>query len=192
VWAWLEPVGRVLWELRWALLLYFGGLFLCYKIIDSIWYWIAEWRREKAEARFREADLAAVDQMSAQEFLQYLAYLFRSAGFTVQLTPPVGNYGVDLVLTHPTTEQKIAVRAHRTDEPVEPTSVVTVEASRLLYGCERAMVVTSGEFTEEARQQGEAAGVILVDRTRLQEMMVLTSAPQTALFGISGRQDLTV
>ncbi|OTA41530.1 MAG: hypothetical protein A6D92_05915 [Symbiobacterium thermophilum] len=192
MWAWLEPVGRVLWELRWALLLYFGGLLVCYKVIDSIRYWIGEWRREKAEARFRGADLAAVDQMSGQEFLQYLAYLFRSAGFTVQFTPPVGNYGVDLVLTHPTTEQRIAVRAHRADDPVDPIPVMTVESSRLLYGCERAMVVTSGEFTEEAREQGEAANVILVDRTRLQEMMVLTSAPHTALFGFSGHQGLTL
>lgn len=187
MWAWLEPVGRVLWELRWALLLYFGGLLVCYKVIDSIWYWIAEWRRSKAEARYRTADLAAVDQMSSQEFLKYLNYLFRSAGFHVQFTPPVGNYGVDLVLTHPTSEQRIAVQAHRTDEPVEAGAVLTVQASSLLYGCERAMVVTSGEFSEEARQQAESIGVILVDRTRLQEFMVLTSSPHAALFALGGR-----
>lgn len=185
--TWLEAVGRVLWELRWALLLYFGGLLVCYKTIDSIRYWIGEWRRAKVEARYRDLDLAAVDEMSGQEFLKYLDYLFRSAGFKVQFTLPVGNYGVDLVLTHPTTEQRIAVQAHRTEEPVEAGPVLTVQASSLLYGCERAMVVTTGEFTEEAREQAESAGVILVDRTRLQEFMVLTSSPRAALFALGGR-----
>lgn len=187
MWAWLEPVGRALWELRWALLLYFGGLLICYKIIDSIRYWIGEWRRAKVEARYRSADLAAIDQMNSQEFLQYLAFLFRSAGFIVQFTPPVGNYGVDLVLTHPTTEQRIAVQAHRADEPVEADPVLNVQSARALYGCERAMIVSPGEFTGEAREQAESEDVILVDRTRLQEFMVLTSQPTAALFAVDGR-----
>lgn len=186
MWAWLEPAGRVLWELRWALLLYFGGLLICYKTIDSIRYWIGEWRREKAEARFRRADLSAVDRMSEREFVQYLAYLFRSAGFAVQFTPPSGNYGVDLVLTHPT-EQRVAVQAHAAPEPVGAEQVLTVQRARLLYGCDRAMVVTRGEFSEEARQQAEVEGVILVDRTRLQEIMVLATAPGAALFALTGR-----
>ncbi|MEW8977151.1 MAG: restriction endonuclease [Symbiobacterium sp.] len=174
MWAWLEPVDRVLWELRWPLLLYFGGLLVCYLTIDSIRYWIHEWRQDKIEARFRKADLAAVDQMDRQEFLHYLTYLFQCAGFKVRPTPPARNYGVDLVLAHPISEERIAVQAHQGADPLKARPVEEVAAARALYQCTRAMVITTGDFTPEAREQAEEAGVTLVDRTKLQELMALT------------------
>lgn len=177
VWSWLEPAGKMLFALRWPLLLYFGGLLLCYLIIESVQYWVREWRRAKEEARLRRTALEDVDQMDQRAFLRYLTFLFQSAGFTVLPTPPAGNYGVDLVLVHPSSEERIAVQVVRSPEPVDARPVQQIAAAKNLYQCGRAMAVTSGEFADEAREEAQVRDVALVDRTKLQEFMALTLPP---------------
>jgi restriction system protein len=179
VWSWLEPLGKVLWELRWPLLLYFGGLLLCYKIIESVRYWIGQMRTARAEARYRRSDLAAVDGMTGQDFRQYLAYLFRCAGFEVQFTPPSGNYGVDLVLVHPVSEERLAVQVRHGDEPVDVDALQEVRVACGLYQCNRAIVVTNASFTDSAQETAGIYSVILVDRSKLQELMAC-ALPHTA------------
>ncbi|MBP2018890.1 restriction system protein [Symbiobacterium terraclitae] len=177
MWSWLEPLGKMLYDLRWPLLLYFGGLLVCYMMIDSIQYWVRELRRARSEARFRRMGLEDIDQMDHRAFLRYLTFLFECAGFTVLPTPPAGNYGVDLVLVHPSGEEWIAVQAIRSAEPVDGGPVCQLAAAKGLYQCGRAMAVTSAEFTDEARQEAEVQGVTLVDRTKLQEFMALSLPP---------------
>lgn len=184
--TWLEPAGKLLFELRWPLLLYFGGLLVCYKIIDSVQYWVRELRRARSEARLRQLGMDDIDQMDQRAFLRYLTFLFQSAGFTVLPTPPARNYGVDLVLVHPSGEERIAVQALRSSDPVGAETVQKVAAARNLYQCGRAMAVTSGEFTDEAREEAEVRGVVLVDRSKLQEFMALT-LPPVAEVAVSSR-----
>lgn len=171
MWPWLEPVGDVLWKLRLPLVLYLTGVLFCWVLVELVRAIAGQVRTSRTEARFRKGDLTAIDQMSDSDFTRYLAFLFDRAGFTVQFTPPAANYGVDLVLVHPGTEERIAVHARRSPEPVGVWPVREAQASRVYYECTRSIIVTNAAFEEAAQEAARFCSITLVDRAKLQELM---------------------
>lgn len=129
------------------------------------------------ERRFARAGLADVRQMHWREFEQYLAHLFRSLGYQVELTPPAGDNGVDVILTD-ATGQRIAVQAkHWKTQRVGSPDVQKTVGGAAYYRCQHAIVVTLTGYTDQAREFARQTGVQLwgikeladaVDRARSQ------------------------
>lgn len=179
--SWLEPVGAVLWQLRLPLALYLTAVLFCWVLVELIRAIISQVRAASTEKRYRRASLADIDKMADRDFVRYLAFLFNRAGFSVQFTPPAGNYGVDLVLLHPGTEERISVHARRSAEPVSLPSVRQAQAARAYYDCTRSIIVSNGAFDEAAQEAAQFCAVSLVDRAKLQELIgqILPYKPRT-------------
>jgi len=94
------------------------------------------------------ARLEDVDEMTGWEFERWLAQFFERVGFDVKRTPYRGDFGADFVLTW--NGVRIAVQAKRSRRQVGVSAVQEVVAAKAYYGCEQAMVVTNGYFTEQA------------------------------------------
>jgi restriction system protein len=103
------------------------------------------------------ARLEDLDEMTGWEFERWLEQFFKRVGFDVMRTPYRGDFGADFVLTW--NGIKIAVQAKRSRRQVGVAAVQEVVAAKAYYGCEQAMVVTNGYFSDQAIILGRANGV---------------------------------
>jgi restriction system protein len=149
----------------WVLLGAFGGLLLLSAI-----GWVSE------HYYLARAQVEDLDAMTGWEFERWLQRLFERLGFDVKRTPYHGDFGADLVLTW--NGVKIAVQAKRSQRQVGVTAVQEVVAAKGYYGCECAMVVTNGYFTEQAVILARANGVWM--RTRDDLAKALSSLGETS------------
>ncbi len=88
--------------------------------------------------------------MSGAEFEEYVARAARACGLAVMMTPPSGDWGVDLVIGR--RPDRLAVQCKRTSRPVGPAAVQEVVAGAPMHDCTRTMVVTNNGFTVAARR----------------------------------------
>jgi restriction system protein len=128
--------------------------------------WLVE-RRYVSRARLED-----IDEMTGWEFERWPARFFECVGFGVRRTPYRGDFGADFVLSW--NGVKIAVQAKRSRRQVGVSAVQEVVAAKAYYGCEQAMVVTNGYFTEQAIILARANGVRMRSRDDLvRELAVL-------------------
>ncbi len=124
---------------------------------------IGSWTRRGRDGLARRRGLDAADRMSGEEFEDWLAILFRAAGWRVRHTRATGDFGADLVLGHGAVDE-VVVQAKRQGRPVGVAAVQQVTAARMHYGTEGAMVVTNSTFTPAAIELAASTGVLLWDR----------------------------
>jgi len=124
---------------------------------------IGSWSRRGSQGLARRRGLAAADRMTGEEFEDWLAILFRAAGWRVRHTRTTGDFGADLVLGHGAVDEMV-VQAKRQGRPVGVAAVQQAAAARLHYGTPEAMVATNSTFTPAAIELAASTGVILWDR----------------------------
>ena len=124
---------------------------------------IGSWSRRSRDGLARRRGLGAAEHMSGEEFEDWLAILFRAAGWRVRHTRVTGDFGADLVLGHGAVDE-VVVQAKRQARPVGVAAVQQAAAARLHYGTDQAMVVTNSTFTPAALELAASTGVILWDR----------------------------
>ena len=130
-------------------------------------------RREEQDMALVRFGAERMDGMTGVQFEQMLAAVFTALGYGVSATPASGDYGADLVMTRG--GRKIAVQAKRLSQSVGNKAVQEAAAGALHYGAHEAWVVTNSRFTRGAVKQAGSAGVVLVDRNRLVEYIVLAN-----------------
>jgi hypothetical protein len=120
--------------------------------------WVGGWLERR---RFGRAGLQEIRQMHWREFERFLGHLFEALGHTVQLTPPAGDHGVDLVLTDAAGRRTAVQAKHwRRQKVGEPEVQRTIGGARY-YRCEHVMVITTSAYTDEARAFARQTGVEL-------------------------------
>ena len=144
----------------------------------------AEVQREILTQKQREQDAwqqahghtkaGELDQLSGAEFEKFLAGLFRSQGYTVELTPSTGDYGADLILIKD--ERRIAVQAKRYVGSVGVSAVQEALSGQAYYQCNAAWVVTTGTFTTNALELAKKSGVKLIGRRDIGILMAQHAA----------------
>jgi restriction system protein len=100
--------------------------------------------------RYAKAGLSNVKRMTGRDFEKYLGHLFRGLGYRVELTPESGDYGVDLILTD-STGHRVAVQAKRWKGKVGVKAIQEVLGGSAYYKCHETLVVTTAEFTNQAK-----------------------------------------
>lgn len=134
---------------------------------------LGAWRRAARRGRLTAAakdPTTAVEAMSWQQFEQLLADAFRGQGFTVSEGPGSRDGGVDLRL-HRDAQLHLVQAKHW------KTRSVGVKVARELYGVMAAegaaagMIVSSGDFTPEAREFARDKPLTLIDRAALDALL---------------------
>ncbi|WP_231879518.1 restriction endonuclease [Methylomonas koyamae] len=123
-----------------------------------------EWHR-----RYGQQKAAELNQLSGTEFEVFLAGLFGSHGYQVELTPTTGDYGADLLLFK--SGQRIAVQAKCYTGSVGVSAVQEALAGMAYYQCHAAWVVTTGNFTTNAVELAYKSNVQLVGSTELGKLI---------------------
>ncbi len=111
--------------------------------------------------------LAYVDEITPRQFEYFVAEMLKSRGYGVKVTPPSGDFGVDVVATRK--KERCAVQAKKYSNTVPYGAVQEAVAGGLAYNCTSIMVVTNNYYTPHTRRYVRKIKVPceLVDRDKL-------------------------
>lgn len=126
-------------------------------------------RKEIQDRQYKaylNSDIGKIDQMNGAEFEKYLYDKFKAMGLSVVMTSQTRDFGADLIITLQN-GYRIAIQAKRYEEKVSLPAVQEIVASLAYYKCQRGMVITNSEFTENAWILARVNNVILWDRSKL-------------------------
>lgn len=107
-------------------------------------------------------DILNIDKLNGQDFEKFLFDFFTKLNYKVSLTQHTGDMGVDLILSKK--DKKIAVQAKRYTQKVGIKAVQEVLAGMVYYDCNKAMVITTSYFTQNAIDLAKKTKVDLWDR----------------------------
>ncbi|MFU1794647.1 restriction endonuclease [Paenibacillus azoreducens] len=133
-------------------------------------------RRIRREANPRKITLKDIDLMAdGSEFELYLFRLFYELGYDeVYQTTGSRDFGADLVFKGRDGRRNVLqAKRYGQSNPVGLGAVQEVYASMRYYEAERAVVLTSGRYTEGARILAAVNGVKLLDREDLEDIIHL-------------------
>lgn len=118
----------------------------------------------------RPMTLADLDRMGTdgREFEQFLFELFRKIGYECELTPH-NDQGVDLIVTH--NRRKFAIQAKLYSDKVGNHAVMEVLGGMKYWDCDKGIVITNRDFSDEARKLAQKTGIELWERERLFEIV---------------------
>lgn len=123
----------------------------------------------KEKWSFCHITLQEIDKMDGYEFEGYVKKLYLDLGYKVTHTSLSGDQGADLILSKD--GEKTAVQVKRYSGRVPNKAVQEVVASKGLYNCNKAIVVTNSFFTDPAIRLANANNVELIDRNGLKHLV---------------------
>lgn len=109
-------------------------------------------------------------RLTGVEFEDYMALVLADNGFRhVELTPPSGDQGVDILCERG--GKRYAIQCKNYEGAVGNFAVQEAYTGAQYYECDVAVVVCPGSFTRAARELAQSTGVLLWDGRHLTHMM---------------------
>jgi len=105
------------------------------------------------------------ETLDGYQFEEFLCTIFEHLGYITVRTKLSGDQGADLIMKKD--GETIVVQAKRYEGPVPNSAVQAIVAAKVHYHADRAMVVTTGEFTRSAIELSLSNRVELWDGKKL-------------------------
>ncbi|QFZ20944.1 restriction endonuclease [Saccharothrix syringae] len=147
--------------------------------VASLVLWLRARRREASLQAERDRVIEVTDGMSGVEFERWTARLLSRSGCTdVRVVGGSGDAGADVLATAPG-GGLVVVQCKRYGRTKVGTKAVQLFAGtdRLYHGADISLIVTTSDFTSEARKVAAGVGIVLVDRAVLAEWARTGAAP---------------
>lgn len=132
--------------------------------------------RRRRDARLRNAGLGDLDHMNGEQFEELLQARFRGKGYRVTLTPNGADFGADLLLERDGVKTAVQAKHWRTRK-VGVRAVQEIAAAKAHYRADKAAVIASGDFTDQAVRLAASNGIELWDRGRLASELLNHAGP---------------
>lgn len=117
--------------------------------------------------RYRNSPLSKIDNMTGDQFEDYLVAKFTAMGYRAKRIGGSYDYGADLLLSKGL--KTTVVQAKRYKSRIGISAVQQVVAARAYYKADTAMVVTNSHFTSAAKELAAANNVELWEREHLEK-----------------------
>lgn len=112
--------------------------------------------------------LERIDEMEGEEFERFCAALLDDLGYQqIHVTKSTGDQGVDIIAIRG--GLRWAFQCKRYASKIGNAAIQQVNTGKMLYSCQKAVVVTNNYFTSGAVQAAKAVGVELWDRDVLSD-----------------------
>jgi len=125
---------------------------------------------ERWQQHYGSLHVGELKKLTGTEFENYLAELFKSQGYQVEMTPSTGDYGADLILHKD--QQRIAVQAKCYTGSVGVSAVQEALSGMAYYQCHSAWVVTTGNYTPNALELAKKSNVWLLGSNELGKIIL--------------------
>lgn len=112
-----------------------------------------------------------IDAMDGHKFEEFVKSLMRKNGYDVTRMKLSGDQGADLVAIKDGRRYVVQIKKRTLTERISNKAVQEVVASKVVYECEYAIVVTNTFYHKSARELAEANNVELWDRRKLMELV---------------------
>lgn len=149
----------------WYLTKSLQGMGIVVAITIGVMFLIREWQSARFNKRLKESGVADIDQMTGNQFEEYVGTLFASQGYSVKHTPVSGDYGADVVLKKG--QDVIVVQAKRYKSRVGVKAVQEVIPAIKMYKATDAWVITNSTYTKQALTLAKHNQVRMIDREEL-------------------------
>ena len=83
--------------------------------------------------------------MKPREYEEYIRELFNKQGYTTELTPQSGDYGIDIFATKGREKIAIQVKMYGNSRKVNRSMIMELHGAKDYFGCNKAILVTNGE-----------------------------------------------
>lgn len=131
-------------------------------------------RREIEQAR----SISQMQVLVPERFEELVAGMFKQQGYGATVTPLQGDHGIDVILRAPNGEKEV-VQCKRYQGQVGEPIVRDFFGAMMHVTAARGYIVTTGEFTQQAKSWARGKPIELIDGRRLTQM--LQSQPATKL-----------
>lgn len=113
---------------------------------------------------------ADVHKLSGADFERLMELYYIDQGYTVERVGGSGDSEVDLILRGKE-GYKIAVQCKRWKRNVGNDIVLRVKAGKQVHGCYDAWIVTTSNFTKDARRDAERLNIQLINGLALENKL---------------------
>lgn len=115
------------------------------------------------------------ENLSPFQFEKYIANLFKDKGYRANVTPRSGDYGADVIAERG--EEKIGIQVKKlTNGNVGVKDINHLLGSMYYYNANKAIIITTTDFTEPAKNMARTAPIELWNKRKLDReiMNILT------------------
>jgi len=112
--------------------------------------------------------IAEIEHLDGFEFEKLIGDLYKKAGYKVTVTKKSGDQGADLIVEKDGVSTAIQTKKYAGS--VGNKAVQEVVAAMKYYDCDKASVITTGEFTKSAFELASRNGVQLIDSKGLNDL----------------------
>jgi len=110
-----------------------------------------------------------IDEMTPRQFEKFIETLFSRMGYSTKLTPQTGDYGGDVIAINENEEILIEVKHYSEGKKVTPKEVQRTLGAMYFYKANKAIFITTSDFTKNAKNLEEGAPIELWNREILLE-----------------------
>jgi len=108
-----------------------------------------------------EMDITRVDQMTGQEFENFLEGLFRTQGYQVENIQSSGDHGVDLVVAKGGVRTGVQAKRFKPTSKIGNEVLIKLKGGGYFHDCQKLLVVTTSYYTSKAKEYAEGVGIEL-------------------------------
>jgi len=105
--------------------------------------------------------------MTPYHFEEFIGELFKDSGYQAEITKSTGDFGADVVLTKDNLKTAVQVKRYERGNLVGVKELNQVIGGREYYKCDKAILVTTSDFTKAAKKLARQTHVELWDWERL-------------------------
>lgn len=153
--------------LRLSSLLALGMVHLIESLPDTD---VSEWGKWVESQKTARPTLEGLRGMESDRFEEYVADLYKRRGYEVELTEGGSDRGIDIIAEKKGSRIAIQAKCYREGNKVGGPVVRRVEGAARERGSDQAVIVTTSDFTKQARESAETLGIELIDGKGLVKM----------------------
>ncbi len=120
---------------------------------------------------FRDKSSKTVNRLSGFEYEEFCANLLREAKWTVVVTSPTGDKGIDLLANYEGVD--IAIQCKRSTNAVSSVAVQNAIGGAKYYGIRNIALITNSTYSKAAVDHAQATNVHLLHHTDIPRLMSL-------------------
>lgn len=122
-------------------------------------------RRDREKVFLIHSDVTRLKSMKNDEFIEYVAQLYKKLGYYIDPIKKEKDLGCDLIIRK--NRDVICVKCISEVEQVSLEPLQEVYGSKNLYRANKSLVITPNGYTEKAKQFARANHMVLVDQLEL-------------------------
>jgi len=142
---------------------------ICNEIIGHILKYGFTKRRSNKKRAKSKITQRQQNQKIGRVFEEFMIPIFQRMGYYVTLTPPSHDYGADIILESHGIKTAVQLKCEK--GKVGIPAVQQAYAGKEYYGCQKALVLITSDFTEPAKNLARRTSVELWDSQKYTEIL---------------------